>query len=95
MRYEDLAAAPEETMREVCRFLEVEFDRQMLKRRSKADLPPVHAQLDNKEHQAWRLAHIERAREEVSADSITRWRSELSPAEIDAIECEPRWETTP
>ena len=86
VRYEDLAARPQETMREVCRFLDVQYDGRMLERRSEDALPPVRAQLQDKEHQAWRSAHIERAREEVGTDSLTKWRSELSAAEIKVIE---------
>jgi hypothetical protein len=86
VRYEDLAARPEQTMRDVCRFVGAPFDSRILERRSEDALPPVRAQLQDKEHQAWRSAHIERAREAVSADSLTRWRSLLSSAEIEVIE---------
>lgn len=86
VRYEDLAGRPETTLRSVCRFIDEEFHPHMLERRSEEALPSPRAQLSDREHQEWRRAHIERARQDVSTDSVAKWRSDLTPLEVAVIE---------
>jgi hypothetical protein len=44
------------------------------------------AQLDSKEHEAWRHAHIAKARQSVSTDSVDKWKKQLSALEIAVVE---------
>jgi hypothetical protein len=86
VRYEDLVGTPEDTLRRVCDFIGAEFEPPMLAQRSMADVPPVMAQLDSKEHEAWRHAHIAKARQSVSTDAVDKWKKQLSALEIAVIE---------
>jgi hypothetical protein len=86
VRYEELASRPEDALRAICRFIGAEFDPQMLAERSSGDLPPVRAHLQNREHERWRHAHIERARQGVSTESIAKWKSQLTALEVAVIE---------
>lgn len=92
VRYEELASHPEEALRAVCRFIAADYSAQMLVNRSSDAFPPVRAQWGNKEHEAWRHAHIERARQGVSTESVEKWKSQLTPLEIAVIEanCHPQ-----
>jgi hypothetical protein len=86
VRYEDLTTRPDVALREVCGFIGADFDPQMLAERSAGDLPPVRANLADKQHEEWRHKHIERARQGVSTDSVTKWKGQLNAVEVAVIE---------
>ncbi|MEO5579031.1 MAG: sulfotransferase [Gemmatimonadaceae bacterium] len=92
VRYEDLASSPESALRTVCHFIGAEFDPGMLAPRSSDALPPVRAHLESKEHEEWRHAHIEKARQAVSTESVAKWKDQLTPLEVAVIEtnCRPQ-----
>lgn len=86
VRYEDLAARPESVLRDICAFIGVDYHPQMLDSRSRDDLPPPRAELNDKDHQNWRRAHIERARQTVTTDALAKWKAELSRLEVAVVE---------
>jgi len=86
VRYEDLILDPEPTLREVCRFADLDFEPAMLAFHEHAD----------QNVQGWELeigAHTKLLRPMQSAD-VERWREERSPAmklrlaEIEALTSE-------
>ncbi|MBA3341907.1 MAG: sulfotransferase [Gemmatimonadaceae bacterium] len=86
VRYEELASHPEQSLRTVCRFIGAAYDPQMLVNRSADDLPPARAHWGNEEHEQWRHAHIERARQGVSNESVAKWKGQLTPLEVAVVE---------
>ncbi len=70
VRFEDLAAAPEEKARELCHLLQVSFEPQML------DLPQWGSS---------NLSHTSESRG-VSKDVVDRWGRVLSPSEVQVCE---------
>ena len=82
--YEELAREPEAVTRRVCAFLGEAFEPTMLGDRSAqaaADGGGTEAQWDG-----WRAGHLAAARRPVGQESIERWRAELAPREVAAIE---------
>lgn len=87
IRYEALVLRPEETLRSICRFLELPFDRQMLTyyARSAARLDEHQARYDADGRllvsRADRLRNQRFVMEPPRPDRIGRWQTELTPAE--------------
>lgn len=77
IRYEDLLASPEETVRTLCRFLGERFDPCMLRYYDDAEqyMKPAAANSFN-----------QTARQPIDPTKITAWRNHLRPQEIAAIE---------
>ncbi len=76
LHYERLVAAPEENLRSLCRFLDLEFTSEMLN---------YHKQektVVNVEREPWKARSVE----SISQDPLTRWKSELSEQTITEIE---------
>ncbi len=86
VRYEELASRPEPVLRTICGFIAADYDPQMLVNRSADDLPPARARWGNQEHEDWRHAHIERARQGVSEESVAKWKGQLTPLEVAVVE---------
>lgn len=80
--YEQLVLAPEENLRALCRFLNLEFMPQMLTYHQKS------APLVNVSREPWKA----RAVKPVSQDRLTHWRTELSEDAIAQIEAVAWWE---
>jgi hypothetical protein len=95
VRYEDLVAGPEETLRRVCSFIELPFDEAMLAYHERAaerlaeidrDLP---ARRGRHELEAQpRIAAHEHADEPPLAQRAGAWREEMSPEDFAAFEAE-------
>lgn len=84
--YEELVLRPEEQVRAVCDFLGEAYDPAMIDGRSGATVPPPAGTTPDERLESWRREHEERALSAVSADSVERWRHELSPFEVATIE---------
>ncbi|MBN1979702.1 MAG: sulfotransferase [Anaerolineae bacterium] len=76
LHYERLVQAPEESLREICRFLGVEFDSAML---GYYRHEPVSINL---EREPWKLG----VTQPVTQTTLERWRSALTPSQIAEIE---------
>lgn len=78
IRYEDLVANPKGTLEQVCRFLREAFDAAML------DYPQANREnlLEPEEFLAWKAKTLEPP----SAAEVGKYRAELAPADIAAIE---------
>ncbi len=84
VRYEDFVAAPDESMRTLCEFLDVASPR--VSGVGLSDDPaPINAETNWALTDWWR-AHKQKALGPVSAESVDRWASELTPYEIVVIE---------
>lgn len=84
LRYEDLVQDPEETLREVCAFLGETFEPAMLGERS---APAASASVArNETWRKWGESHHAASNAPVNTASMEKWRSELTPLEIAAIE---------
>jgi hypothetical protein len=84
--YEDLVQDAEGQLRGICHFLEETFEPSMLEVRTPANASLPREQVSNPELQAWRDEHHTRAQSRVSAESLSKWRHELSPWEVAMIE---------
>ena len=90
-RYEDLVADSEATLREICEYLELEFDASMLDYHRGAserlaelsDLPGNRGKVRPRSE---RIAAHALTSEPPREDRLGRWRSELGPGEIAAYE---------
>ncbi len=76
IRYEDLVLDPRAATEKLCAFLRIEFDPAMLRYHER----PTSSV--NAEREPWKS----RAREPIDAQLAQRWRTELKPAEVRAIE---------
>jgi hypothetical protein len=84
-RYEDLVTDPEPTLRRICEFIELDYDRAMLRYHERAserlaemahDLPATETrEARSAEH---RMAGHELATEPPRPDRIARWKTEMS-----------------
>jgi hypothetical protein len=83
VQYESLVSKPTVTVREICAFLGEPYEPQMLSSRRSAALA---AEAGNEPFDSWRTEHHRRSNEAVSAQSIDRWRSELSSLETALVE---------
>jgi len=92
VRYEDLVLEPEETLRDVCRFLELDFDPAMLSYHERAaeriaelsDVPATQgrdARSAAERHSAHALTS-----EPPRPERIGRWRAEMAPEQREAFE---------
>ena len=82
--YEELAGAPEGIVRDVCAFLGETFEPAMLGDRSDqaaADGPGTASRWGG-----WRAGHLAASRRPVNAASIEKWKADLTPREVAAIE---------
>ncbi|HEY8467828.1 MAG TPA: sulfotransferase [Solirubrobacterales bacterium] len=95
LRYEDLVAEPEPSLRRVCEFIELPYDPEMLRYHERAqerlremnrDLPPVGKRRPR--DAAERMAAHALASEPPRPDRVAAWRSEMSPADRAAFESE-------
>ena len=74
VHYEDLVRGPEATIRKVCAFLDLAFDRTMLQ--------PAELRLNP--HEALR-GHHERVGQPIDGESLETWRQTLSSRDIDVV----------
>lgn len=85
LAYEDLTRDPEGEMRRICEFLGEEFEPAMVEQKKEEQAPepttPVDAQWAD-----WRREHHAKSRGRVTTESLEKWRSSLSDAEIAMIE---------
>ncbi|GAA3973981.1 hypothetical protein GCM10022278_33820 [Allohahella marinimesophila] len=82
--YEDLVRNPEAEMRSIFDFLEEDFEASIMDQRNDDTLPAD--QVQPAQMQAWRQEHIERSKAPISADSLDKWKSDLTAAEVAMIE---------
>ncbi len=92
VRYEDLVRDPEPILREVCDFIELPWDRSMLDyhRRAPARLAEIDRGLragarEEAVPARQRTAILARAAQPPQADRIGRWRSDLAPEDLRAV----------
>jgi Sulfotransferase family len=95
MRYEDLVAEPEASLRSVCAFVELPFDEQMLRYHERAavrlaeidrDLPARRGR--HELERGARIAAHEHTDEPPLSKRIGAWRDEMAPADVAAFEAE-------
>ncbi|WP_404379859.1 sulfotransferase family protein [Caenispirillum salinarum] len=88
LSYETLVGDAEGVMRRVCDFIGESFEPAMLAERTDASVPrPAASDRMKDEHwRVWRERHHSRSLQPVSTDSLERWRSELAPLEVAAVE---------
>ncbi len=79
LRYEDLVATPEETLRSLCAFLNEPYESAMLKERDANTMPVNH-------RSGWAKAHLQTALAPVNQGSVEKWRSQLSSTQVAMIE---------
>ena len=79
LRYEELVREPRGVLEGVCDFVGEAFHPDMIQGRSTGSRP-----VENRT--GWDREHLLRALEPVSTDSVDRWRSDLSPSEVAAVE---------
>jgi hypothetical protein len=82
--YESLIADPEGQVREICRFVGEAFEPGMLTDR--AAVPGPATARANGAADDWRRAHHAKSQQEISGDSLDKWREELTDGEIALIE---------
>ncbi|MBS0561283.1 MAG: sulfotransferase, partial [Proteobacteria bacterium] len=88
LRYEDLVARPEPTLRALLDFLEIRWDPCVLAGdplRAAAPLPGAYS--DDREDDVHRSLHLDAiaAGRDISGDSLGRWRTELSRDDLAAL----------
>jgi hypothetical protein len=81
VRYEDIVAQPEDTLRDLCKYLGEPYDEQMLANRSWDDLSSAPDQVSG-----WGRQHLERTLRPVSTASVAKWQKDLAPIEAAIIE---------
>jgi hypothetical protein len=74
LRYEDLVAEPESTLRALCRFLDVPWDPVMLAFNRSADA--------NIQDEPWKAG----TRRELNASAVSGWKNKLSPSEARVVQ---------
>lgn len=85
VRYEDLVGDPEPVVRRVCAHLGETFEPAMLALGRAAD---TSAELvpGSPEFEAWQRRHLAKTQGRIGADSVGKWRKELSAAEQAVVE---------
>ena len=83
--YEALVADPGAEMRRVCAFLGEVFEPSMVKPKQEAEAPEPKTSVDS-DWAAWRREHHAKSRAAVTASSLEKWRTSLSPFEVAMIE---------
>ena len=78
VKYETLVTTPEAELRRVCEFVGETFTPQMFDR-SEESSPIIN-------REGWARDHLQAALKPISTDNIEKWRSDLSPDDIAAIE---------
>jgi hypothetical protein len=81
VRYEDVVAQPETTLRDLCKYLDEPYDEQMLTNRSWDDLSAAPDQIA-----AWGRKHLESTLMPVTTASVAKWQNDLAPIEAAIIE---------
>lgn len=84
VKYETLVTTPEAELRRVCAFVGEVFTPQMFDR-SEASSPIIN-------REGWARDHLQAALKPISTDNIEKWRSDLAPDDIAAIEYVTRQE---
>ncbi len=75
IRYEDFVAAPQEHLRRILAFLQLDYEPQIADRFGNSEGVP-----------AWELAWKSRALEPINQSRVGIWRTELSPAQVALLE---------
>lgn len=78
IKYESLVTNSTEELEAICAHLDVTFDASMLSPSEESS--PIISQT------GWRVAHLKKALQSVTSESVERWRSELDKDDIAAIE---------
>ena len=78
VKYESLVTHPNRELEAICAHLDVTFDASMLSPSEESS--PIISQT------GWRVAHLKKALQPVTSESVERWRSELDRDDIAAIE---------
>jgi Sulfotransferase family len=93
IHYEELVTEPEATLREVCEFIELDYDPAMLAYHERAEerLEEMDRDLPEEDGKAERPAEHRLAGHELTAepprtDRIGRWRREMSPEDVAAFD---------
>ena len=95
IRYETLIRDPEPTLREVCEFIELEWDPVILDYHERSadrlseidrDIPTWEGKLPRSAES--RMALHEQTTKPLDPERIDRWRGEMSDADLDAVEAE-------
>lgn len=81
VRYEDLVAEPETSLRDLCKYLDEPYDEQMLANRSWQALSSAPDRVDG-----WKRQHFESTLKPVTTASVTKWQKDLAPIEVAIIE---------
>jgi hypothetical protein len=98
--YEALVADPEAEVRAVCEHLGEPFEPAMLERRSSGTVPMPAAEVPDAQLADYQREHHAQTLRPISADSLEKWKRELSTAEVAIVEgvCEElmvQWGYTP
>lgn len=84
--YEDLVRDTESEFRSICAFLEEDFEASALSDR-RGESVPIHAARDSDpQMEQWRREHHNKSVAPITSDSLTKWKSELTPREVALIE---------
>ena len=87
VRYEDLAQAPEKTLRSLCDYLEVAYDPKMLQFQSFSQKIRDHARVTVSGEKFEKISSMHsNLDKEVNTDRVDAFRNELSPAEISLLD---------
>lgn len=87
VRYEDLAQAPEKTLRSLCNYLGTEYDPEMLQFQSFSKKIKDHARVAVSGEKFEKISSMHsNLDKEVNTDRVDAFRQELSPAEISLLD---------
>jgi len=86
VRYEALVREPEDHTRSICNFLDEDFESGMLGERTSSDVPSPAGVAPDKTLEVWRRKHHAKSNAPISANSLEKWKTRLTPEETGIIE---------
>lgn len=84
--YEDFVQNPEQEVRTIFDFLGERFEPSVLTERNDDTVPPPAAQNQDRQWEQWRSEHHAKTLQDISADSLNKWKSQLTKTEVALIE---------
>lgn len=88
VHYEALVQSPEQTIREVCAFIGEEYEADMYESRGWDNIASSSLVSFPEVGETWSKEHLQQTIEPITATSVAKWKTRLTPAEVACIERE-------